>query len=274
MGGTLEIVYIDGEKFTPNMAYWFRQMAAAFYRDTGHTLHPSSALRFGWEQEAIFRERYVPSWEVNGRRVYDWRWWQGIQWGRISAAGTVAVPGTSNHEFESTGYGAVDVYDSGADAGVSRRGSVRDKWMEQNARHYLFENEGYDFAEAWHKKFVGGLWDLPPDWASGGAVDFPTTREDEEMSGVLYGRNAANDPAARGDEWALAGTSPGTPANWLTIGDPALANAIAANTKSGNFIFLSSGYEGSTWDTWKAAYLAPLSTDEIEEVPPALPPKA
>ncbi|HEX6748808.1 MAG TPA: hypothetical protein VF092_16035 [Longimicrobium sp.] len=67
--------------------------------------------------------------------------------------------------------------------------------------------------------------------------------------------------------YAMAGESPGTPANWLETYDyqfavdlvlihhpPAYARARTLSV--------------DTWDTWKAAYLAPLSTDEVEPVEP------
>jgi len=143
--------------------------------------------------------------------------------------------------------------------------------MERWASGYHFDNEGMSFGEAWHKRFTGNLFASRPDWAGGGSVPFPTPiPQGEDDMGVLFGINNADSPTAPGNYWALAGTSPGTPANWLEISDSALANQLAANTKSGNYIFLSRG----TWDVWKKAYLSPLLTDEIEAVPPATPPKA
>lgn len=44
------------------------------------------------EQVAIFLARYVLVSQVNGRPVYDFRWWEGRQYARISSAGTVAAP--------------------------------------------------------------------------------------------------------------------------------------------------------------------------------------
>jgi hypothetical protein len=163
------VVYRDGEKLTPLMAFWFDQMARDFYKDTGCTLHVSSGLRYGWEQEQVFLARYVRSYDVGGRYVYDWRWWNGELWGRISDAGTVATPKTSNHEFESTGVGAIDIYDSGGDPGVATRYTVRSNWMEENAWKYHYENEGFNFREAWHKKFLLPLWGPVPN--SGASTD-------------------------------------------------------------------------------------------------------
>jgi hypothetical protein len=259
------------------MAYWFLLMARDFYKDTGCTLHAASALRFGWEQEQIFRDRYVPWYEVNGRRVYDYRWWNGVQWARISSAGTVAVPKTSNHEFESTGIGAVDIYDSGNDAGVTSHGSFRANWYHANSWKYHYDSEGDNFGEEWHKRFLGNLnayrpnWDIRKSGSTAGSEtstpSAPITQGDDDMAQMFY-YNKDDKRGGTAAMFALAGGSPGTPANWLEITDPNLANQLAI--KNGNAVFLSKG----TWAVWKKAYLTPVSTDEIEPVPAVEPPKA
>jgi hypothetical protein len=85
---------------------WFKQA-------TGFNLIVSSGIRTYAEQEAIFRQRYTRT--PGGRRVYDVRYWQGVPWYRVSAAGTVAAPGSSNHE---TGR-SLDLRDDGPDPGVA-----------------------------------------------------------------------------------------------------------------------------------------------------------
>lgn len=54
--------------------------------------------------------------------------------------------------------------------------------------------------------------------------------------------------------FALAGTSPGTPANWLETKGQALANGWAAQV-GGNAVLLSE----SQFYAWKRDYLAPLA---------------
>lgn len=55
--------------------------------------------------------------------------------------------------------------------------------------------------------------------------------------------------------WALAGDSPGTPANWLETADKTFADQLAR--QHGDAASLST----QSWANWKAAYLAPLKTD-------------
>lgn len=55
--------------------------------------------------------------------------------------------------------------------------------------------------------------------------------------------------------YALAGTSPGTPANWLETTDQTLANQL-----SGQAGGPSAGLNGPSWEAWKAAYLARVAT--------------
>lgn len=150
-------VWVDQARMTPAMAHDFRAMASAFKRDTRCTLHARSGIRLESEQLAIWYQRMVRSSQVNGRRVYEWRWWQGVLWARISSAGSVAQPRTSNHELDvSAGRrGAADVYDSGSDAGVTRFGTSRHLWMVVHGPEYGFSSdEGIRVNEAWHKRYT------------------------------------------------------------------------------------------------------------------------
>lgn len=159
----------DGQRMEQNCAREYDRMNRDFTRDTGYSLKVRSGVRTDAEQEQIFRQRYVTAGNVRGRKVYDTRWWNGALWYRISSAGTVAAPGSSNHqESGPNGPRSFDIYDTGPDAGVTVRGSVRDKWMERNAKNYQIENEGYNFKEPWHKKFVGAIG----SFAGGGGGSF------------------------------------------------------------------------------------------------------
>lgn len=140
-------VYRDGQRLTPYMLYLINRLDADFYKEFGVHIKVRSGIRTAEEQERIFRERYTLT--PNGRRVYDTRWWNGRLWYRISSAGTVAVPRTSNHEIQGN-KAAVDLYDTGSDAGVSVAGSRRSNWLRARAHLYGLVASGFSFGEAWH----------------------------------------------------------------------------------------------------------------------------
>jgi len=159
VGGVVAWVWVNQARMTAAMAQDFRAMAAEFRRVFGVLLLGTSGVRTDQEQEAIFRERYVPSNQVNGRKVYDYRWWRGVLWARISSAGTVAAPGTSNHQIAAGRRGAVDLRDSGNDPGVTRFGTRRNKWLQANAPRWGFNaDEGRNVGEAWHYRYVRDPW--------------------------------------------------------------------------------------------------------------------
>lgn len=169
--------WIDGQRVEWNVARDFRLMAAAFYKDTGCTLHIESGTRTTAEQTAIFTDRYRV--QATGSGPYgDVRWWDGKRWVRHSGKGTVAAPKTSNHEEEGpNGPRSLDLFDSGSDPGVTTRGTARDLWMQNNAGRFGFENEGYGFREAWHKTYrrpIGGA----PTPTPGGQE---TNRDEDEV---------------------------------------------------------------------------------------------
>lgn len=158
-----QFVTVDGQRVERNVAEDLARMNAAFQKAfPGIRLVVTSGTRTDAEQERIFRDRYVLAGDVRGRRVYDTRWWNGHLWYRVSPAGTVAVPGTSNHqESGPNGPRSIDIRDTGADAGVSVRGTRRDRWMQDHAHEYQFENEGYNFGEPWHKTNRGQIGVYP-----------------------------------------------------------------------------------------------------------------
>ena len=55
-------------------------------------------------------------------------------------------------------YGALDVYDTGSDAGVLTRGSWRANVFDQIAWRYGYDSEGYAFGENWHKRYNRNPW--------------------------------------------------------------------------------------------------------------------
>lgn len=173
MGGTPTYVWVDGCRLAPNVAYWLGRMAADFKAEFGLDLLCSSGKRTTEEQTQIFLARYVLAGDVNGRKVYDTRWWNGRLWFRISDAGTVAAPETSLHESDR----AVDIRDSGADAGVTRAGNIRSNWIRANAHKYGFLPNGYNFGEPWHLEFQWDPWFVRKPVPK--PVPKPTPQEDE-----------------------------------------------------------------------------------------------
>lgn len=153
-------VFRDGSRLTRAMMRDLDALNNAFAATFGVSLHVNSGIRLRSEQEELFRARYVPSSQVNGRKVYDVRHWQGIQWSRISDEGTVAEPDSphANHVLENTRAGALDLRDDGEDAGVMTKGTARADWLKANAPAHGYSPEGYSFNEAWHYKYERDPW--------------------------------------------------------------------------------------------------------------------
>jgi hypothetical protein len=167
--------YVDwkGVRVTPYMAYQLTRLDNDFYKKFGLRIGATSGIRLRLEQEDIFKRRYVTAGNINGRKVYDTRWWQGKLWYRISSAGTVAVPGTSNHEIQGTN-AAVDIYDTGSDAGITVKNSVRGRWLRENEWKYDMEPEGDGFKEGWHHKMKNIFKAVPKPSGGSSTPDKPT----------------------------------------------------------------------------------------------------
>lgn len=144
----------DGSRLTPWMLREINRLDADLYRLFKVHVRVTSGIRTYEEQKKIFLERYVIASKVNGRKVYDTRVWNGVRYYRISSAGTVAVPGSSNHEIQGT-KAAVDIRDTGADAGITVKGSTRGKWIRANASKYSLIASGDGFREGWHFDMTG-----------------------------------------------------------------------------------------------------------------------
>ena len=127
----LTFVWRDGQRLTPFMKQQIDRLDADFFARWGLRIIVSSGIRTYEEQKKIFLERYVLAGNINGRKVYDTRVWDGKTWYRISSAGTVAPPGSSNHEIQGN-KAAVDIRDTGADAGVTVKNSARGQWIRAN----------------------------------------------------------------------------------------------------------------------------------------------
>jgi hypothetical protein len=131
--------------------------------------HPAITILSGdreyEDQKRIFLERYVTANNIRGRRVYDTRRWNGVTWYRISAAGTVAIPGTSNHESRRA-----------ADLGApyNNRHSAAHRRLQQIAAHHGLKWTGVNFSEDWHWENVGNLGQIGS--AAGAAASTPAPK--------------------------------------------------------------------------------------------------
>ncbi|UVK61361.1 endolysin [Microbacterium phage Gingerbug] len=179
-------VYRDGQRLTPYMLYQINRLDADCRRLFGVRAIVSSAIRTYEDQKAIFLDRYVTAGNVRGRRVYDTRWWSGQLWYRISSAGTVAAPGSSNHEIQGS-KAAVDLRDSGSDGGLATMGSARSNWLRANAGNYDMVPSGFGFGEAWHYD-IRNIFNPVPGAPAGGGISVP--KEDEMTVAIkLNGRH-------------------------------------------------------------------------------------
>lgn len=173
MGGAITYTWWGRARVTPWMSYQLSRLDGDLRRSFGVALIANSGIRTAQEQIDIFLSRYVTAGNVKGRYVYDTRWWNGQLWYRISAAGTVAAPGSSNHEIQGS-RAAVDIADTGATGGITNRNSIRGVWLRQNAWRYGMVASGDGFGEGWHFD-INNIFNTPPaDWADGGSEPFPT----------------------------------------------------------------------------------------------------
>lgn len=207
MGGTIQYVYRDGQRLTAWMLYVLILLDAELWRRFRVRLRVISAIRTYEEQKRIFLARYVRYADINGRRVYDTRWWNGQRWYRISDAGTVAAPGSSNHEIQGTA-AAVDIQDTGADAGITSATSTRGRWIRQWCRDRgLMIAEGDSFREGWHFK-IPGIFRTPPAIPTATPKPVPTPapapvpeEDEDDMKPTVHARLASDGTTE--DEWML-----------------------------------------------------------------------
>lgn len=194
-------VFRDGARVTPWMKYQLDRLDADFFKRFGCHIIVSSGIRTEQEQRNIFFSRYVLAGAVRGRRVYDTRWFEGKLWYRVSSAGTVAQPRTSNHEVQGS-KAAVDLRDTGKDAGVSVAGSARSNWLRANAAKYDLVPSGFGFGEAWHYDCLN-IHKSPPAAPAGST---PTTSKGDTVK-VHYhledatARNGGRSLAAGANFW-------------------------------------------------------------------------
>jgi peptidoglycan hydrolase-like protein with peptidoglycan-binding domain len=158
---------IDGERVETAVGRAYLAFEAEFRRVFGLDLAISSGTRTRAEQQ------------------YLWDLYQSGQ-GNLAA-----YPGTSNHEeFGPRGPRALDLRDSGDDAGITRVYSHRSIWARDNCGRFGFINEGYNFSpqEGWHFEYA---WDLDNGAVAGdgsltvdGEWGYATTAKLQSVLGV------------------------------------------------------------------------------------------
>lgn len=139
-------VIVDGQRVTPQVAADYHRLEAEFRRVFGLGLIISSGTRTWGEQKAL--------WDAynSGRS-------------RIRAAHP-DDPKAFHVETNPIGPRAIDIRDSGADAGVTRYGNPRSKWIRDNAHRFNFDPAGYDhYNEPWHLEHTGATTASVPDGA-------------------------------------------------------------------------------------------------------------
>ena len=112
-------------------------------------------------------------------------------------------------------------------------------WLKAHAHEFGFTQTFK--VEPWHWRHDGTT-------AAGGGGTPITERRHNTMSTLYHKQNST--PTL----YALAGDSPGTPANWLETTAQGLANAWSAQIGGP-----SAAVNDQTWEAYKAAYRAPLT---------------
>lgn len=128
---TYQYDLIDGQRVEKNIAKQYRRWAADFKVRTGFDLHISCGVRTVAEQEAGY-ERYLHN--ESG----------GVKW---------AKPNESSHcEIGPSGPRALDIRDSGPDAGVTVHGTRRWDIAVETGKRYGFTWGGWGVpaSEGWH----------------------------------------------------------------------------------------------------------------------------
>lgn len=135
-----EYTSVDGQRVEVTVARAFRDMAAEFLRVFGMTLHVRSGTR---------------------TKVEQWRLYDG--WIRRLPGFNLAAhpddPLAYHVETNPQGPRALDLYDSGNDAGVTTVGTHRNNWIRDNCHRWGFTHSGLTFRpkEGWHIHFTQPL---------------------------------------------------------------------------------------------------------------------
>lgn len=164
--------------------------------------HPAMVSRSGdrepQTQINLFLSRYRK--QSTGTGPYgDVKWWQGVRYVRYSSAGTVAVPGNSNHERRR----ANDLtypYNSTGTAAHKRARVLA-------ARHNI-TCEGLNFREPWHWTFWGdlGTINLPAGGQTTTSDPAPEPEEEDDDMALIISYTDPGDEKRNGI-WGCFGGS-------------------------------------------------------------------
>lgn len=250
-------VTYQGKRFTPYMAWVLEGVDQWLRRHYNLRLVVNDGIRTYAEQEAMFFSRYVRASDVNGRRVYDVRWYKGVLWYRIDSRGTVAPPDSplANHLIQGSGSAtraAADISDSGRDAGITVKTSARGRAIRAAAKSLHIEFEGDAFGEGWHI-LIRNIWQPVPQPPAPKPTPTPAPEQEEEdddmakNSGFVYTRSR--------DEQRVVLLSNTTSGWWMEyISSDSIVpngnNPIAATMDTGSFAEVS--------EAWATAHKASL----------------
>lgn len=241
MGGSIEYVWRDGSRLTPWMLYVITVLDAELWRLFGVHVIVTSAIRLHQEQINIFLDRYRVQWVGKGK-YGDVRWWKGKRYVRVSGAGTVAPPGKSNHEIQGGSTAAFDLRDTGRDAGITVKNSVRGRWFrEVFMPKWGMDPEGDGFQEGWHSR-IRNIFRTPPASAAGGnakpiIIPAPEPEEEDDNMRILGYKNPAD-----GRTWyAQFDTTSGFWSEFVT-NDEDYARAIGAKWTADGIPLVSEGH--------------------------------
>lgn len=202
-------VYVErnGSRLTPFMLHQIERLNRDLKVKFGCEVVISSGIRLPQEQIDVFLARYVTAANIRSRFVYDTRVWNGVRYYRISSAGTVASPGTSNHEIQGS-TAAVDLRDTGRDAGLMVRGSARSNWLRANAANYGLVASGFGFGEPWHYDVLNIFSEVPGATAPAGNISSGFNQEVQNQQNWLLSRGydlgAAGADGRKGDSTTTA----------------------------------------------------------------------
>lgn len=178
---------IDGERVQVDVAAAFRRLDAGFRKEyPGLHLIVASGTRTTAEQRELYA-RY-----------------------KAGTGNLAAYPGTSNHEESGpAGPRALDVWDSGADPGVTTSGTRRANWLRSNASRYGFNPAGYGFSrvEPWHIEYTGALTNNASGQAAGSSEEDDMTPEERKMLRQIHHRvhKGLTGPRIAASVWAQGG---------------------------------------------------------------------
>ena len=163
-----------------NRAEGTRDAFGALSDDLVREGHPRMVSKSGdretQDQIDTFLSRYRP--QATGSGPYgDVRWWQGVRYVRFSSAGTVAVPGNSNHERRRANDLAYP-YNSTSTAAHKRARVL--------AQRYNITCEGLNFSEPWHWTFWGALGAIDGPALAGESKEWDDMATKQELKDALY----------------------------------------------------------------------------------------